>query len=96
MRSKKVLIGGLYRPPNSTADYFTILSESIDSAYNTNIPDIVITGDFYFNMRTNGNNKIKDLIKNNNLEQLINEDTHFTENSSSLIDLILVRNSSIF
>ena len=45
-------------------------------------------------MRTNGNNKIKDLIQNYNLEQLINEDTHFTENSSSLIDLILVRNSS--
>ena len=66
----------------------------IDRAYNTNIPDIVITGDFNFNMRTNGNNKIKDLIQNYNLEQLINEDTHFTENSSSLIDLILVRNSS--
>ena len=85
---------GFYRPPNSTADYFTILSESIDRAYNTNIPDIVITGDFNFNMRTNGNNKIKDLIQNYNLEQLINEDTHFTENSSSLIDLILVCNSS--
>ena len=54
MRSKKILIGGFYRPPNSTADYFTILSESIDRAYNTNIPDIVITGDFNFNMRTNG------------------------------------------
>ena len=94
MRSKKILIGGFYRPPNSTADYFRILSESIDRAYNTSIPDIVITGDFNFNMRTNGNNKIKDLIQNNNLEQLINEDTHFTENSSSLIDLILVRNSS--
>ena len=45
-------------------------------------------------MRTNGNNKIKDLIQNYNLEQLINEDTHFTENSLSLIVLILARNSS--
>ena len=35
VRSKKILIGGFYRPPNSTADYFTILSESIDRAYNT-------------------------------------------------------------
>ena len=77
VRSKEIWIGGFYRPPNSTADYFTILSESIDRAYNTNIPDIVIAGNFNFNMRTNGNNKIKDLIQNYNLEQLINEDTHF-------------------
>ena len=97
VRSKKILkilIGGFYRPPNNTADYFTILSESIDRVYNTNIPDIVITGDFNYNMRTNGNNKIKDSIQNYNLEQLINEDTHLTENSSFLIDLILVRYSS--
>ena len=94
MRSKKILIGGFYRPSNSTADYFTILRERIDRAYNTNIPDIVIAGDFNFNMRTDGNDRIKDLIQNYNLKQLINEDTHFTENSSSLIDLILVRNSS--
>ena len=67
MRSKKILIGGFYRPPNSTADYLTFLRERIDRAYNTNIPDIVITGDFNFNMRTNGSKKIKDLIRNYNL-----------------------------
>ena len=37
---------------------------------------------------------MKDLIENYNLKQFIQEDTHFTENSSSLLDLILVRNSS--
>ena len=35
-----------------------------------------------------------DLIQEYNLTQLINEPTHFTENSSSLIDLILVRNNA--
>ena len=35
-----------------------------------------------------------ELIKQYNLKQLINEPTHFTENSASLIDLILVRNTS--
>ena len=45
-------------------------------------------------MHSNNNNKMKDLIQNYNLKQLIQEDTHFTENSSSLLDLILVRNSS--
>ena len=37
---------------------------------------------------------MRDLIQNYNLKQLIKEVTHFTENSSSLLDLILVRNSS--
>ena len=76
---------------HQTAQWITLLF--IDRAYNTNISGIVITGDFYFIMRTNGNNKIKDFIQNYNLEQLINED-HFTESSSSLIELILVRNCS--
>ena len=40
------------------------------------------------------NNKIAELIKQYNLKQLINEPSHFTENSASLIDLILVRNKS--
>ena len=35
-----------------------------------------------------------DLIQEYNLTQLISEPTHFTENSSSLIDLILVRNNA--
>ena len=30
---------------------------------------------------------MKDLIRNYNLKQLIQEDTQFTENSSSLLDL---------
>ena len=39
---------------------------------------------------------MKDLIQNYNHKQLIHvqEDTYFAENSSSLLDLILVRNSS--
>ena len=45
-------------------------------------------------MHSNNNNKMKDLIQNYNLKQLIQEDTYFTENSSSLLDLILVLNSS--
>ena len=87
VKTKKILIGGFYRAPNSNADYFTLLDESINRAHNTNIPDIVVTGDFNFNMHSNNKNKMKDLTQNYNLKQLIQEDTH-------LLDLILVRNSS--
>ena len=40
IKSKKVLVGGIYRPPNSNSDYFNLILESIDRAHacNTNIP----------------------------------------------------------
>ena len=40
-------MGGFYKPPNSTPDYFELLKESIDRACNTDIIDINITGDFF-------------------------------------------------
>ena len=86
IKSKKVLVGGIYRPPNSNSDYFNLILESTDRAHNTNIHDIIITGDFNYNMLSNNNNKIKDLLLQFNLTQLIKDATHFTETSASLID----------
>ena len=77
------------RPPNSNSDYFNLILESTDRAHNTNIHDIIITGDFNYNMLSNNNNKIKDLLLQFNLTQLIKDATHFTETSASLIDLII-------
>ena len=51
--AKKVLIGGFYRPPNSSADYSYLISESIDRAHNTILNDIIIVGDFNYNMLSN-------------------------------------------
>ena len=94
VKSKKILIGGFYRPPNSGQDYFELIKESVDRACNTNIADVVITGDFNIDMSQNNNNKIKELMLEYNLKQLISEPTHFTEHSSSVIDLILVRSNN--
>ena len=87
-----ILVGGIYRPPNSNSDYFNLILGSIDRAHNTNIPDIIITGDFNHNMLSNNNNKVKDLLQQFNLTQLITDATHFTEASASLIDLMTVHN----
>ena len=87
-------MGGFYRPPNSNAAYFELISESIDRAYNTNIIDIFILGDFNYNLAMVNVNKMTDLIQEYNLTQLISEHTHFTEHSSSMIDLILVRSNA--
>ena len=86
VRAKKVLIGGFYRSPNSSADYFHLISESIDRAPNTNLNDIIIVGDFNYNMLSNENNRVKDLMLLYGLKQLIKEATHYTEYSASLID----------
>ncbi|MEW8544911.1 MAG: reverse transcriptase family protein [Candidatus Thiodiazotropha sp.] len=94
IKSRKILVGGFYRPPNSNIAYFDRIKESIDRAYNTGLIDIYILGDFNSNMYIANNNKMRDLIQEFNLKQLINEPTHFTEHSSSLIDLILVRNEN--
>lgn len=55
---------------------------------------MIITGDFNYNMFSNGKNKITDLLQQFNLQQLITDVTHFTETSASLIDLMIVRNAN--
>ena len=94
VKGKTILIGGFYRQPNSSNEYFNLLTERFDRAFNTNVADILITGDFNYNMLSNDNNKLKDLMYQYNLKQIITEPTHFTESSSSLIDLFLIRNDT--
>ena len=94
VKSKKILVGGFYRPPNSDNAYLNLIEERIDRAYNTNIVDMFALGDFNFDMSQNSSNKMTELIQVYDLKQLIQEPTHYTENSSSVIDLILVRNIS--
>ena len=93
IRKKKQLIGTFYRPPNSPNAVFSSIEDSIGLAFDTNIENILLTGDFNFDtLKENSYRKIYDLCQQFNLEQLINEPTHFTENSSSMIDLILTAN----
>ena len=74
-------------------DYFNLIQESIDRACNTSIIDIIITGDFNYDIST-PQNKISELIHEFDLTQLITEPKHYTETSTSTIDLILVRNNT--
>ena len=72
---------------------FNLLKESIDRAGSTDTVDITITGDFNFNMTHHTPNMINELMAEYSLSQLISDNTHFTEHSSSPLDLILVRNN---
>ena len=89
----QVLFGLVYRPPNSNANYYTSIENSLALALDTGVTDIVITGDFYFNtLNPQTARKIESFCTIFSLYQSINQPTHFEENSSSLIDIVLVSN----
>ena len=95
VHSRKILICGIYRPPNSPFTYWNLIHESFDRAKNTNIQDIFILGDFNNDMLNAAKSRnLQDLIMTFGFSQLIDEPTHYTENSSSLIDIILVNNTN--
>ena len=89
------LVGLFYRPPNSISELTDRIESSIDLAVNTGIKDIIITGDFNLNpsvpqaLRT-----LNGIICKYGLTQCIENPTHDTERSSSIIDLILIRNNN--
>lgn len=95
VHNKKQLIGTFYRPPNSINAVLSTIEDSIGLAFDTNIDNILITGDFNLDiLKQSSNRKITDLCQYFNLEQLITEPTHFTETSSSIIDIFLTANKN--
>ena len=90
---KHILFGLFYRPPSSDEHYYTNMEDSFGLAVDTGITEIIVHGDFNFNMVSpTGRRKIDSLRQTYSLHQLITEFTNFTEHSSSLLDLILVSN----
>ena len=90
---KRNLFGIFYRPPNSDANYFSNIEDSLALAVDTAISDIIVTGDFNLNiLSARTSRKIESLCLQFSFFQSIDQPTHFTENSSSLIDLLLVSN----
>ena len=80
-------------PPNSNQDIWLKLENTFDMALNNNSVDyIMATGDFNENQLNSSNSKIKSLLAQFSLNQLIDTPTHFTEHSSSLIDLFMTNN----
>ena len=93
--NKKYLIDTFYRPPNSTNEVISSIEDSIALAFDTNIPNILITGDFNLDIsKPSASRKVRELCQHFSLDQLINEPPHYTELSSSIIDLFLTSNKN--
>ena len=93
---KRILFGLFYRPPNSDSNYLSDIEDSIALAVDSpGISDIIITGDFNLTvLNPQTARKIDSVCTQFSLYQFICEPTHFTENSSSLIDILLVNNKT--
>ncbi|OWF56236.1 hypothetical protein KP79_PYT25638 [Mizuhopecten yessoensis] len=97
-----ILFSIIYRPPNQDArtknDFLTYFSDTVQKMRSENPINIIITG--YFNDRCTAwddqhvtselRRRFFNIAIQNNLSQLINKATHFTENSSHILDLIFV------
>ena len=80
IKNKIQLIGTFYRPPNSTNAILSTIEDSIGLAFDANISNILITGDFNLNiLKDNSSRKVRDICQQFNFQQIINEPTHFTE-----------------
>ena len=91
--NRNILYGVFYRPPNSDSAYNSLIEDSIGLAMDSNITDVIITGDFNLNvMKESQFRKVESLCNEFNMTQCIDEPTHFTENSISTIDLLFVTN----
>ena len=85
----------MYRPPNAGIELWDSIERTFENLTTSSTKDIVILGDFNCNMHNNNlPNRMQNLILSYDLYQITDEPTHFTDNSSSPIDLAIVNNPS--
>ena len=89
--SKPFLICSVYRPPNSHVGWIDTFEEELSKAQTTGL-EIILMGDFNIDFGSCTNHKWRNLIQLFDLSQLVQEPTHVTETSSTLIDHIYSSN----
>ena len=83
-----LLVGCFYRPPQSRVGYWDLINESIHKAASTPYKFIIL-GDFNAHPSTPQYAHLNRLIQINRLHQVINEATRYTDNTETIIDIIL-------
>ena len=94
-KQTEILFGLFYRPPYADALYLSAIEDSISLALDTQISNIIVTGDFNLNeLNPHTSDKISDICTQFSLYQTITEPTHFNGYSSSLIDVVFTSDNS--
>ena len=83
-----------YRPPNSRANYWELISDSIRKANNC-VVKVIILGDFNTDFLNNPSQYLMDILNMHQLFQLTNSATIITESTSSCLDLIMMQSPHI-
>jgi hypothetical protein len=94
--AKNFLLGCLYRPPDGSLylpELFNNYFDEILKTVNDLSVETIIMGDINANfLKKNVCKELKDIISINGYEQLIKTPTRTTQDSSTLIDVILTNN----
>ena len=93
-KNRTILIGTFYRPPDSDDNIYTLIDYSFEQASDTGIENILVLGDFNADFSKQKSEKLKNILLKYDMFQFINEPTHFTENSSSCLDLVIANNNN--
>ena len=88
------LVCCVYRPPNSSDDFWDNFYLSLEQASTQN-GHIVVTGDLNVDLLTNHNHKLIDIMNFVGLHNHVNFPTRFGSTRQSLLDLVLVKECSI-
>ena len=87
VKSKKIVIGSVYRPPSSTANYFDNIIDDLDKVSSMEY-EIIVLGDFNYNFLSSSESvisRISRLESTFDIKQLISSPTRITIDCSSLI-----------
>lgn len=90
VNNKKVVVGTAYKPPRQDVNFFLdAMTCSINSLAKHD--HLILLGDFNIDLLTPNCGKSKsfmEFVHTVNLTQLVNQPTHFTEHSETLLDVI--------
>ena len=97
---EKILVGNIYRSPNSTRENTQILYDLLRDTKLDAFDHVIITGDFNFpNTRWDGSNcsdDIQEAVRDGFLTQHVKEPTHFRgDNKRNILDLVLTNSEDV-
>lgn len=94
LKSITMAIGNFYRPPKTNLNLVINEFDNILSDITTKFDFVICLGDFNVDF-LDLNNPVLNCFESYNLEQIINEPTRITQNTSRLIDPIFVSDSNL-
>lgn len=94
LKSKKVGIGVLYKPPCANVSGFEEISEILENIY-MEVDYVILVGDINVNLLYEHRDAkyFNDIISSFNLTQIVNSPTRITRTTESLIDVICLSNN---